>query len=72
MKQDIKQAGKKNYYAIIILIVSAIAESAVIGLARFGFTIMLPSMKVNLEITDSRAGDLTALFLTIIKNNEEE
>lgn len=46
------------HYGWIIAIMSVVTVLGALGLARFGYTMILPSMKEGLGLTDSQAGDL--------------
>jgi predicted MFS family arabinose efflux permease len=46
------------HYGWIIAIMSVVTVIGALGLARFGYTMILPSMKEGLGLTDSQAGDL--------------
>ncbi len=48
----------KRHYSWVILSVSVLVTMAAIGLARFGYTMILPSMKEGLGISGVQAGDL--------------
>ena len=48
----------KRHYSWVILSVSVLVGLASIGLARFGYTMILPSMKEGLGISGVQAGDL--------------
>ena len=50
--------GGRGHYAWVILAVSVLVTMAAIGLARFGYTMVLPSMKEGLALTEIQAGDL--------------
>ena len=49
---------RKIHYGWIILIISVIVVTAALGLARFGYTMILPDMKRGLSLTETQAGDL--------------
>jgi predicted MFS family arabinose efflux permease len=46
------------HYGWIILILGVATVAGALGLARFGYTMILPAMKSGLALTDSQAGDL--------------
>jgi sugar phosphate permease len=46
------------HYGWIVAIMSVVTVIGALGLARFGYTMILPSMKEGLGLTDSQAGDL--------------
>jgi MFS family permease len=46
------------HYGWIIAIMSVVTVLGALGFARFGYTMILPSMKNGLNLTDSQAGDL--------------
>ena len=46
------------HYGWIIAVMSVITVLGALGLARFGYTMILPGMKEGLSLTDSQAGDL--------------
>lgn len=80
MKQDIKQAETKNYYSIIILIISVIAVITAVGLgqvigpfvdgrlAESGASYALAFIAAGVA---ALAGGVAALFLKISKINHE-
>ena len=49
------------HYGWIIAGMSVITVLGALGLARFGYTMILPSMKEGLGLTDSQAGDLATV-----------
>lgn len=49
------------HYGWIIAGMSVITVFGALGLARFGYTMILPSMKEGLSLTDSQAGDLATV-----------
>lgn len=46
------------HYGWIILVLGVATVAGALGFARFGYTMILPSMKSGLALTDSQAGDL--------------
>ncbi len=54
--QDRRRGGL--HYGWIIAIMSVVTVLGALGFARFGYTMILPSMKGGLDLTDSQAGDL--------------
>jgi MFS family permease len=56
-RQTSRQSGGLHY-GWIIAIMSVVTVLGALGLARFGYTMILPSMKEGLGLTDSQAGDL--------------
>jgi predicted MFS family arabinose efflux permease len=46
------------HYGWIILLLSVLVVMGSLGFARFGYTMVLPSMKEGLQISDIQAGDL--------------
>jgi MFS family permease len=54
--QDRRKGGL--HYGWIIAIMSVVTVLGALGFARFGYTMILPSMKGGLGLTDSQAGDL--------------
>ena len=46
------------HYGWIIAVMSVVTVIGALGFARFGYTMILPSMKDGLGLTDSQAGDL--------------
>jgi len=55
-----EQSRRKGglHYGWIIAIMSVVTVLGALGFARFGYTMILPSMKEGLGLTDSQAGDL--------------
>ena len=56
-----EESGRQReglHYGWIIAIMSVVTVLGALGLARFGYTMILPSMKEGLGLTDSQAGDL--------------
>jgi predicted MFS family arabinose efflux permease len=56
-----EEAGSKSgglHYGWIIAVMSVVTVIGALGFARFGYTMILPSMKEGLGLTDSQAGDL--------------
>ncbi len=53
MKQD-----RSLHYGWIILALGVMTVTGALGFARFGYTMILPGMKVGLGLTDTQAGDL--------------
>ncbi len=49
---------RRIHYGWIILILGITTVTGALGLARFGYTMILPAMKTGLALTDSQAGDL--------------
>lgn len=49
------------HYGWIIAGMSVVTVLGALGLARFGYTMILPSMKEGLGLTDSQAGDLATV-----------
>ncbi len=56
----------KRHYSWVILSISVLVGMAAIGLARFGYTMILPSMKEGLGISGVQAGDLATGNLEVI------
>ncbi|HUW10745.1 MAG TPA: MFS transporter [Anaerolineae bacterium] len=56
-----EESGRQRgglHYGWIIAIMGVVTVLGALGLARFGYTMILPSMKEGLGLTDSQAGDL--------------
>lgn len=56
-----EEAGRQSrglHYGWVIAIMSVVTVIGALGLARFGYTMILPSMKDGLGLIDSQAGDL--------------
>jgi len=58
MAEETGRRGKGLHYGWIIAIMSVVTVLGALGLARFGYTMILPSMLEGLGLTDSQAGDL--------------
>lgn len=52
------EKNKRIHYGWIILILAVTTVCGALGLARFGYTMILPSMKTGLSLNDAAAGDL--------------
>jgi len=52
--------GWRLHYGLAILVVSIFVEMGVIGFARFGYTILLPSMKDGLRLSYAETGLLAS------------
>lgn len=59
--RDIQDPGV--HYAWIILIVGTLAVFGSLGLARFGYTMVLPSMQTGLGLSNAQAGGLATVNL---------
>ena len=56
-----EESGRQRgglHYGWIIAIMGVVTVLGALGLARFGYTMILPSMKEGLGLTDGQAGDL--------------
>jgi MFS family permease len=58
MERETSRQSGGLHYGWIIAIMSVVTVLGALGLARFGYTMILPSMKEGLGLTDSQAGDL--------------
>ena len=56
-------ANSRFFYGWIVLIVSVLVVFGSLGLARFGYTLVLPSMQSGLGITNTEAGALATVNL---------
>lgn len=56
--------GRRIHYGWIILMLAIATVCGGLGLARFGYTMILPSMKTGLSLTEAGAGDLATGNLT--------
>jgi len=50
--------NKRLHYGWIVVAVSAVVVLGALGFARFGYTMIMPSMKQGLGLSESQAGDL--------------
>lgn len=55
--------NRRVHYGWIILVLAVLTVTGALGLARFGYTMILPSMKAGLGLNDARAGDLATANL---------
>lgn len=58
MNEELNYRKWKLHYGWIILILSVTVVTAALGLARFGYTMILPAMKEGLSLSETQAGDL--------------
>ena len=58
MKETDRASNRGLHYGWIVVAVSAVAVLGALGFARFGYTMIMPSMKQGLGLSDSQAGDL--------------
>ncbi len=57
---EINYQSKKLHYGWIILILAVATVMGALGFGRFGYTMLLPSMKTGLSLNEIQAGDLAA------------
>ena len=58
-----EQAGRR-YYGWIILVVSTLTVMGCLGFARFGYTLILPSMQAALGLSNTQTGILATANFT--------
>jgi len=58
LKETDRASNRGLHYGWIVVAVSAVAVLGALGFARFGYTMIMPSMKQGLGLSDSQAGDL--------------
>jgi sugar phosphate permease len=58
MSKPLTQADHRVHYGWIILLVGTLVVFGALGLARFGYTVVLPSMQVGLSMDNTQAGVL--------------
>lgn len=55
--------SSRFHYAWVILVMGTLVVFAALGLARFGYTVLLPSMQVGLSLDNTQAGGLATANL---------
>lgn len=58
MEGETGRASRGLHYGWIIAVMSVVTVIGALGFARFGYTMILPSMKEGLSLSDAQAGDL--------------
>ena len=58
-----RNQGLRLHYGIVILVLIVLAVFSALGLARFGFTSILPAMQQGLGLTNTQTGQLQTLNL---------
>ncbi len=58
MREETDRKSRGLHYGWIIAVMSVVTVIGALGFARFGYTMILPSMKEGLGLTDTQAGDL--------------
>ena len=58
-----KTTGGRIHYAWYVLLMGVLAVACVLGFARFGYTIILPSMQKSLHLSNTQAGTLATANL---------
>ncbi len=58
VKEKIMNTERGFHYGWVILVLAVATVGGALGLARFGYTMILPSMKTGLALSESGAGDL--------------
>ncbi len=58
MEAETGRASRGLHYGWIIAVMSVVTVIGALGFARFGYTMILPSMKEGLRLSDAQAGDL--------------
>ncbi len=58
MREETDRKSRGLHYGWIIAIMAVVTVIGALGFARFGYTMILPSMKEGLSLSDAQAGDL--------------
>ena len=56
-------SGPRLHYGWVVLIMATLVVFGALGLARFGYTAVLPAMRVGLEMNNTQAGVLATANL---------
>lgn len=63
MRKRIRQTTLRLHYSWIVLVVGTLVVFGALGLARFGYTVVLPAMQVSLGMDNTQAGVLATANL---------
>jgi len=58
MREETDRKSRGLHYGWIIAVMAVVTVVGALGFARFGYTMILPSMKEGLSLSDAQAGDL--------------
>jgi sugar phosphate permease len=58
MREETDRKSRGLHYGWIIAVMAVVTVIGALGFARFGYTMILPSMKEGLSLSDAQAGDL--------------